>query len=46
MNCKCRDRLIDKLADECKGNVDGNEMIYNATLNDYERVCKSSKLYT
>ena len=25
-------RLIDKLTEECSGNVDRNEMIYNATL--------------
>ena len=24
-NCKCRKRLIDKLVEECSGNIDGNE---------------------
>ena len=32
-NCKCRKRLIDKLAEECSENIAGNEMIYNETLN-------------
>ena len=31
-NCKCRKRLIDKLVEECSENVDGNEMLYNETL--------------
>ena len=25
--------LIDKLVEECSENIDGNEMIYNSTLN-------------
>ena len=29
---KCRNRLIDKLVEECSGNIDGNEMLYNETL--------------
>ena len=44
-NCKCRKKLIDKLVEKCKENVDGNEMIYNTTLNDYEKVCKSCTIY-
>ena len=44
-NCKCRKRLIDKLVEECSENIDGNEMIYNATLNDYENVCGSCTIY-
>ena len=39
-NFKYSERLIDKLADECNENIDGDEMIYNATLYDYKRVCK------
>ena len=35
-NCKCRKKLADKLVEECSENIDGNEMIYNGTLNDYE----------
>ena len=41
-NCKCRKMLFDKLVDECNENIDENElqpskMIYNSTLNDYEK---------
>ena len=35
--CKCRRKLIDKLVEECSENINGNEMIYNSTLNDYEK---------
>ena len=45
-NCNWRKRLIDKLVEECSENIDGNEMIYNATLNDYEKVCNSFTVYT
>ena len=38
-NCKCRKILADKLAEECSENIDGNRMIYNVTLNGYEKVC-------
>ena len=31
-NCKCRKKIIDKLAEECSKNIDGNEMLYNETL--------------
>ena len=31
-NCKCRKSLTDKLAKECSENIDGNEMLYNETL--------------
>ena len=34
-NCKCRKKLVDRLAEECSENIDGNKMIYNATLYDY-----------
>ena len=44
-NCKCRRELIDKLVEECIENVDGNEIIYNGTLNDYENVCNSGTIY-
>ena len=30
--CECRKRLIDKLVGECSENIDGNEMLYNETL--------------
>ena len=45
-NCKCRKKLIDKLLEECSENIDGNEMIYNGTLNDYENVCNSCTIHT
>ena len=31
-NCKCRKRIIDKLVEEYSENTDGNEMLYNETL--------------
>ena len=45
-NCKCRKRIINKLVEECSENVDGNEMLYNETLdviplNGYKKVCTS-----
>ena len=41
-NCKCRKRLVDKLAEECSKNIDEkellrNKMISNSTLNYYEK---------
>ena len=32
-NCKCRNKIVDKLVEECSENIDGNEMLYNETLN-------------
>ena len=32
-NCKCRNKLIDKLVEECSENIDGNKMLHNETLN-------------
>ena len=29
--------LIDELVEECIGNIDQNEMIYNLILDDYEK---------
>ena len=40
-NCKCRKRLIHKLVKECNENIDGNKMIYDRTINDYEKICSS-----
>ena len=40
-NCKYRKRLIDELAEECSQDINGNEMIYNATLNGHKKVCNS-----
>ena len=38
-------KLVDKLVEECRKEIDGNEMIYNATLNDYGNVCGSCTTY-
>ena len=38
-------KLIDKLVEECSENIDGKEVIYNETLNDYDNVCNSCTLY-
>ena len=49
-NCKCRKRLIDKLVEECKENIDekklhSNKMMYNSTLDNCEKVCSSCTVY-
>ena len=49
-SCKCRKRLIDKLVEKCNENTDGNEVIYNSTLNaiplnDYRKICNSCTVY-
>ena len=44
-NCKCRRILIDKLVEECSENIDGSEMIYSGTLNNYDKVCISCTIY-
>ena len=49
-NCKCRKRIIDKLVEECRENIDGNEMLYNETLdviplNLYKKVFSSYMVY-
>ena len=41
-----KEELIDKLFEECSGNIDENETIHNKTLNDYERVFNSCTIYT
>ena len=44
-NCNSRERLVEKLVEECSENTDKknlrpNKMIfYNSTLNDYEKLC-------
>ena len=35
--------LIEKLVDKCNENINGNELIYNTTLN--EKVCNSCTIY-
>ena len=37
-NCKCRKIVVDKLVEECSGNFDRNEMIYDGTVNDHCRI--------
>ena len=44
-NCKCRKKLMFKLVEEHNENIDGNEMIYNGNLNDYEKECDSCTIY-
>ena len=39
------EKKVDKLVEECSENIDGNEMICNDTLNDYEKVCNSCTIY-
>ena len=34
-NCKCRKTLVDKLVEVCSAEIDGNEIIYNATMKTY-----------
>ena len=41
-NCKC----IKKSIKQCGENNDTNEMIYNGTLNDYEKTCNYCTIYT
>ena len=31
-NCNCRKKITDKLTEECSENINGNEMLYNDTL--------------
>ena len=31
-NCNCRKKVIDKLVEECRENIDENEMLYNETI--------------
>ena len=31
-NCKCIKTIIDKLTEKCSENINGNEMLYNETL--------------
>ena len=40
-NCKCRKELTDKLVENFSEDINGKEIIYNVTLSDYEKVCKS-----
>ena len=40
-NCECREKLANKLVEECSKNIDENEIIYNGALNSYGNVRNS-----
>ena len=42
---KCRKELISKIVEEYSEDINGNEMIYNETLNDNGKICNSCKIY-
>ena len=49
-NCRCKKRIIDKLVEGCSENIDGDEMLYNETLNAiplnvYKKACNSCMVY-
>ena len=44
-NFKCRKAIVDKLVEKCSENIDGHEMIYNGTVNDYEKVYNPCTIY-
>ena len=44
-SCRCWKRVIDKLAEKCSENTNGNELIYNETVNDSRKVCNSCRMY-
>ena len=47
-NCKCRNKMVDKLVEECSENIDVNEIIFNETLNTIPlnaKVCHSCTTY-
>ena len=54
-NCKCTNKLVDELVEECSENIDENKMLYNETLNaillntiplnDYKKLRASCTIY-
>ena len=49
-NCKCRNKLVDKLVEDCIENIGENKMLHNETLDvtpldDYKKVCNSFTIY-
>ena len=36
---------MNKLVEECSENINGNELIYNETFNDYENLCNFCTVY-
>ena len=45
LSAKKTKKVVDKLVQECSGNTDENEIIYNATLDDHKNVCGSCAMY-
>ena len=45
VNGKYRKRLIDKLVGKCNEDIDRNQLIYNATLYNNEKLCTSCTQY-
>ena len=45
-NCNCRNKIVDKLVEEYTENTDGNEMLYNETLNSIPLNAKVSNSCT
>ena len=43
-NCKCRNKLVDKLVEECSENINGNKMLHNDNCN-YKKVCNFCIIY-
>ena len=41
-NCKCSKRWIDQPVEECSKDINGNEMIFNVTLNDHRKAWNKS----
>ena len=49
-NCKCRNKLVDKLVEECSENINGDKMLHNEILdviplNDYKTSFNSCTIY-
>ena len=49
-NCKRRNKLVDRLVEECFENIDGKKILHNETLyviplNDYKKVCNTCIIY-
>ena len=48
-NCRCRNKLVDKLVKQCSENINGNKMLHNETmdavsLDVHKKVCNSCTL--
>ena len=40
-----REKLVNRLTEECSENIHGNKMIYNGSLNDYGKISNSCMVY-